>query len=175
VTVVVVASDGGRPSTVASDGAERIDGGDSSNGNNSDEIQEIWDSNSLLLNLWWNMLGNVLDKTPKWLSVLHLNVFYTSFILATSASRKVAKWMYATRGCQSIICEKKEKKSSYTLTTTRDIHPLYNLTWRWCDQDKWRVKNISAWHWESFLGFTYLGFYLERCPAYSIKGWKAVS
>jgi len=41
VTVVVVASDGGRPSTVASDGAERIDGGDSSSGNNSDEIQEI--------------------------------------------------------------------------------------------------------------------------------------
>jgi len=44
------------------------------------------------------------------------------------------------------------------LTTTRDTHPLYNLTWCWCGQDKWRVKNISAWHWEWFLWFTCLGF-----------------
>ena len=66
-------------------------------------------------------------------------------------------------------------KSNYTLTTTRGTHLLYNLMWRWCDQDKWRVKNIPAWHWESFLGFTCLGFYLKRCPTYSIKGWEAVS
>jgi len=60
--------------------------------------------------------------------------------------------------------------SSYTLTTTSGTHPLYNLMWCWCGQDKWRVKNISA-----FLGFTCLGFYLKRCPAYSINGWEAVS
>ena len=64
---------------------------------------------------------------------------------------------------------------SYTLTITGDTHSLYNLMWRWCGQDKWRVKSIPAWHWESFLGFTRLGFYLKRCPAYSIKGWEAVS
>jgi len=52
---------------VTSDGGERIDGGerrwsgiddgdnsgyDCSDDNNSGEIQEIWDSNSLLLNPW---------------------------------------------------------------------------------------------------------------------------
>jgi len=45
---------------VASNGGERIDSGVSSNDNNG-EIQKIWDSNSLLLNPWWNMLDNVLD------------------------------------------------------------------------------------------------------------------
>jgi len=77
VRVVVVVSDDERPSTMASDGGERIDGdewrwsridgGDSSEydcngGDSSDEIQEIWDSNSLLLNPWWNMLDSVLNK-----------------------------------------------------------------------------------------------------------------
>jgi len=61
------------------------------------------------------------------------------------------------------------------LTTTGGTHRLYNFMWRWCGQDKWRVKNIPAWHWESFLGFTCLGFYLKRCLAYSIKGWEVVS
>ena len=65
--------------------------------------------------------------------------------------------------------------SSYTLTTTCDIHSFYNLTWCWWGKDKWFVKNIPAWHWESFLGFTCLGFYLERSPVYSIKGWETVS
>jgi len=65
--------------------------------------------------------------------------------------------------------------SSYTLTTTRGTHPLYNLMWRWYDHDKWRVKNIPAWHWESFLGFTCLYFDLKCCTAYSIKGWEAMS
>jgi len=68
-------SDVGRPSIVMSDDGERIDGGeqrwsringgDSSFGNSSGEIQEIWDSNSLLLNSWWNMLDSNLDKISK--------------------------------------------------------------------------------------------------------------
>jgi len=31
------------------------------------------------------------------------------------------------------------------------------------------------WHWESFLGFTCLRFYLKRYPVYSIKDWEAMS
>jgi len=65
--------------------------------------------------------------------------------------------------------------SRYTFITTNGTHSLNNFMWHWCGQDKWLVKNISAWHWESFLGFTCLGFYLKRCPTYSIKGWEAVS
>jgi len=66
--------DGGRESTVVENRRwSRIDGNNSFDDNNryncsssdsSCEIQEIWDSNSLLLNPWWNMLDNVLDKTP---------------------------------------------------------------------------------------------------------------
>jgi len=83
--------------TVKSDGGERTDGGErrwskidggyglckifgeNSDDESSGEVQEIWDSNSLFLNPWWNMLSNVLDKTPK-----------------------IVKWVCDTYGCQSI-------------------------------------------------------------------------
>ena len=59
------------------------------------------------------------------------------------------------------------------MTTTGGTYSFYNLMWCWCGQDKWLVKNIPAWHWESFLGVYMFGVLSKTLPSIFYQGLRS--